>query len=49
MIVENDSILPNMPEPARPVETDMTRIYVRVVIVEIITLLALYWMQRVFA
>ena len=44
-----------MAEPARPaapprqVETDMTRIYVLVVIVEIITLAALYWMQQVFA
>lgn len=42
-----------MAEPARAVapaerETDMTRIYILVVIVEVITLLALYWMQRVF-
>jgi hypothetical protein len=42
-------------EPARraappvQVETDMTRIYVLVVVVEVITLAALYWMQRVFA
>ena len=35
--------------PAAPAETDMTRIYILVVIVEILTLLALYWMQRVFA
>jgi hypothetical protein len=43
-----------MADPARPVapqevETDMTRTYVLVVIVEIITIAALYWMQRVFA
>lgn len=38
-----------MAEPVRPIETDMTRIYVLVVIVEVITLAALYWMQRVYA
>ena len=44
-----------MPEPARPaeprseVETDMTRIYVLVVIVEIITLVALYIFQQVYS
>jgi hypothetical protein len=43
-----------MADPARPgappeVETDMTRTYVFVVIVEILTIVALYWMQRVYA
>lgn len=53
MIVENDSILPDVIDPAKrvadPVETDMTRIYMLVVIVEVITIAALYWLQRVFA
>lgn len=54
MILENDSILARMADPVRPavspeVETDMTRIYVLVVIVEVIVIAALYWMQRVFA
>lgn len=30
-------------------ETDMTRIYILVVVVEVLTLVALYLMQRVFA
>jgi hypothetical protein len=34
---------------AEPVETNMTRIYVLVIVVEAITLAALYVMQRVFA
>jgi hypothetical protein len=34
---------------AEPAETDMTRIYLLVIVVEAITLGALYWMQRVFA
>ena len=38
-----------MAEPARPIETNMTAIYVRVVIVEVIVLLALYWLQRVYS
>ena len=43
-----------MAEPARSAapaerETDMTRIYILVVIVEVITLVALYAMQRVFS
>jgi hypothetical protein len=43
-----------MADPARPaaseeVETDMTRIYVLVVIVEIITIAALVVMQRVYS
>jgi len=44
-----------MPEPARrdappdPVETNMTAIYVRVVVVEVIVLLSLYWLQRVYS
>jgi len=49
----NDSILPDMTQPAdrhaEPAETDMTRIYLLVIVVEVITLGALYWMQRVFA
>lgn len=51
--VMNDSILPDMTQPAdrhaEPAETDMTRIYLLVIVVEVITLGALYWMQRVFA
>jgi len=44
-----------MPEPARraappdPVETNMPAIYVRVVVVEVIVLLSLYWLQRVYS
>ena len=42
-----------MPDPAHSAaparETNMTRIYVLVVIVEIITLAGIYWMQQVFA
>ena len=44
-----------MPEPARraeppaEVETNMTRIYVLVVVVEAITIAALYLLQRVYA
>jgi hypothetical protein len=43
-----------MADPARPaaskeVETDMTRIYVLVVIVEIITIAVLVVMQRVYS
>ena len=54
MIVENDSILARMAEPARPsspppVETNMTKIYVRVLVVEAIVLVALYWLQRVYS
>jgi hypothetical protein len=36
-----------MQEPAR--DTNMTAIYVRVVVVEVIVLLALYWLQRVYS
>ena len=36
-----------MPEPVR--ETNMTAIYIRVVVVEAIVLLALYWLQRVYS
>lgn len=35
--------------PPRPIETDMTRIYVGVVVVEVIVLLSLYWLQRVYS
>jgi len=55
MIVENDSILARMAEPARvpssppPVETNMTKIYVRVLVVEAVVLAALYWLQRVYS
>ncbi len=40
---------PPRPAASQEIETDMTRIYVLVVIVEVITIGALYWMQRVFA
>lgn len=44
-----------MAEPARapvtppPVETNMTKIYAGVIVVEVIVLAALYWLQRVYS